>query len=79
MALFSYCRSPLNILTLTAEHVRIRDQEEPLGRVGGKLSKLGREAAQRKKNIAGFVPPAGFGQAGGVSTTVVDRNRTALR
>jgi hypothetical protein len=31
--------------TTTVEHIRVRDQEEPFGRVGGKLLELGREAA----------------------------------
>ena len=32
-------------LTMVVEHVRVRDQVEPFSRIGGKLLKLGREAA----------------------------------
>lgn len=47
-------------LTAAVKHICYCDEIEPLAGFGSKLFQFSRKAAQRKKYVAGLVPPALF-------------------
>ena len=48
---------------LWGDHIGFRNQMEPFRRIGSQLLQFSRETTQRKKNVAGFVPPAQLWEA----------------